>query len=188
MASIGERLKESREELKMSKAEMARLLEAQYNTYCKWESDYVTPGPGNVFTMATTLDWPWDEIEPMLDLPTKPDVLRQILIRALEEGVSRKQIAQAIGMTPSYFYAWCRGDKPVTKIGLEKLEDFADNMGWELDYEESLYEGQPRSGRKGVGGVINYTLIMELEFEFGQLTFVPEDDPRLKVIREELRA
>lgn len=167
---------------------MAKLLEAQFNTYCKWESDYNTPGPSNVFTMATTLDWPWDEIEPMLGLPTKPDILRQILIRALEEGVSRKQIAQAINVAPSYFYAWCRGDKPVTKVSLEKLEDFADNMGWELDYEESLYEGQPGSGRKGVGGVINYTLIMELEAEYGQLTYVPDDEPRLQIIKEELKA
>lgn len=200
MLSIGDKLKKYREEQGLYKAEMARLLEANYYTYCKWESDFNVPGPNKLFNLAVTLDWPIDEIEPWLELPEKPDVLRQLLIRGLEKGVNRTQIARLVGANPSNFYSWCREDKPVSEPGLAKLEALADSPEWDLDYEWITYEDLvgPRKTRsrkatdqvpprRGVGGVINYTLIQQLEAEYGQLTYVPDDEPRLQIIKEELR-
>ena len=200
MLSIGARLKKYREERGMYKTEMARILEVTYHTYCKWEDDYSTPGPNKLFNLAITLGWPLDEIEPWLDLPEKPDVLRQILIRALEKGLNRTQIARLADVDSSNFHAWCREDKPITEPGLAKLEALADSPEWDLDYEWITYEDLvgPRKTRsrevvgsvlprRGVGGVINYKLIQQLEAEYGQLTYVPDDEPRLQIIREELR-
>lgn len=199
MRSIGDKLKKYREEHEVYKTEMARLLEANYHTYCKWEDDYNIPGPNKLFNTAMTLGWPLDEIEPWLELPEKPDVLRQILIRSLEKGLNRTQVARLADVNPSNFLAWCREDKPVTEPGLAKLEALADSPEWDVDYEWITYEDLvgPKTRRRkasdrvqprrGVGGVINYTLIQELEAEYGQLTYVPDDEPRLQIIREELR-
>ena len=200
MLSIGDKLKKYREEQGLYKTDMARLLEANYHTYCKWEDDFNIPGANKLFNTAVTLGWSLDEIEPWLDLPEKPDVLRQILIRSLEKGLTRTQVAHLADVNPSNFLAWCREDKPVTEPGLAKLEALADSPEWDLDYEWITYEDLvgprktrsrevvgPAIPRRGVGGVINYTLIQQLEAEYGQLTYVPDDEPRLQTIREELR-
>lgn len=178
--TFGTLLKEERLKRGLSRYKIQGVLGMFGQTYTKWEEDKVVPRPRSAYQVAMALNWPIEKVEPWLHLPYKPVVLRQLLLRSLEEGVSHKQMADYMGIAESDFGSYVSGRKTVPPHHLEQMEGMLLEPNW------GLASYLDEEDRVGTGGVINYTLVAELEDEFGQLSLVPEDDERLEAIKEDL--
>ena len=182
---LSERLKAERAKRGLSKPHMANLVRVSYGSYCRWEDDSQVPRPKSAYDLAKILGWPMDYVEELLELPDEPKVLREIMLRALEENYSQRQLSEMLDVGYSSLNDWCRGRKPISPTTLAKFEALAEEPYWEnFDPYEKLGEFIPR---KGEGGVLNYQLIEALELEYGQLALVPDDNTKLLAIKKDLR-
>lgn len=178
--TFGTLLKEERLKRGLSRYKFQGIVNAFGKTYKQWEEDEVVPRPYSVYRVAVDLDWPIEKVEPWLQLPDSPPVLRQLLLRGLEEVISHKQMSDYMGIAETDFGSYVSGRKTVPPHHLKRMEDMLLEPNWGLD---SYLE---RDDKAGAGGVINYRLVIELENEFGQLALVPGNDERLKTIQKDL--
>ena len=114
------------------------------------------------------------------------------IYQALEIGKELKlpkyKLAELIGIAPNAFSAWTSGNRNPSERSLGKVKKFIDA------YEEGTLDlPKPKQQPTVIKEItdpkvkVMYELIYKLEDKYdGNLSNVPEDDPVLQILREEV--